>query len=684
MQTVWVSPTEFVSGDPTVHISYPFLDHPGTVVTCSNPGDFKWVFMGLRLPDGVSIEKIIVCYELSDRNSFISQVRLLEMAGPGHALVLHDDPTPLNKPSDSYVSTVGSKTPTSGRAVTLGLRLVFRATTDEVRLGAVGVGIDVPKGPAGWLAEAETLAVGFDDKAQPTSWGGLAQSKVSFITHTPVNSSFFARCHALGIRCFPYISFYHGHADRTTQGLYIDLKVAGPDLPTLGGLAITPEFIRIEPTGPDKGKPVRSKFWDSLDMANFYEICPNVQELQDAVLQWVDRMMRLGADGIFLDNLWYPSACAGPDCGKHKHMYADQNLAFRNLLQKAREMIKLHRPDGAILGNSGDPWTLSPDLWPYIDADMLESYICSSGWPDRGPPPPAPRLTAPQAWDFWHKKGTDLQGILQQGKQVLALSYLGYDTSHPVGEDAFFCYASARLAGFVWNGGLPLSDPAVASLHRLRLGDALSGELVENDVYYRVFSQGFVAVNPEDSSRTIRSPVPTARLFDVFKGCVIDAKVGAPVEIPASSGRVFLFSPRTDNDLAASGPRLTVATEPTLGGVHFRVSVSPKSGMPPSDPFHYWTHKGRWTPASDPPPNFGSFDLEFDEPATVSLEIIDTVALALTNSLGSGRDPHDPTRLMGGKQYLFAGWQGGKDTSPIITKDVSTDLTVVAMFEEKG
>ena len=41
--------------------------------------------------------------------------------------------------------------------------------------------------------------------------------------------------------------------------------------------------------------------------------------------------------------------------------------------------------------------------------------------------------------------------------------------------------------------------------------------------------------------------------------------------------------------------------------------------MPPRE-FHYWTHKGRWTPASDPPPNFGSFDLEFDEPATVSLE----------------------------------------------------------------
>jgi hypothetical protein len=408
MQTIWISPTEFITGDPSLDISYPSVDHPGTVVTCGAPGDFKWVFMGLRLQDSVRIEQVIVCYELSDPNSFISQVRLLEMAGPRQAIVLHDDPTPLNEPSDSYVSTVGGKTPTSGRAVTLALRLVFQATTDEVRLGAVGVGINFPEEPAAWLAQAETLAVFFDDKAHPHAWGGLAESKVSLITHNPVNSTFFERCHALDIRCFPYISFYHGHADQAIQGLYVDPAVAGPNLPMLGGLAITPEFILID----DKGNFVRSQFWDSLDMANFYEICPNVQELQDTVLQWVDRMMGLGADGIFLDNLWHPSLCAGPAFGKHKHMHADQNLAFRNLLQKAREVIKLHRPDGAVLGNSGDPFKLPADLWPYIDADMLESYICSWGWPDRG--------EIQGGWDFWHKKGTDLQGILRQGKQVLA------------------------------------------------------------------------------------------------------------------------------------------------------------------------------------------------------------------------------------------------------------------------
>src|SRR5882762_9041908 len=120
--------------------------------------------------------------------------------------------------------------------------------------------------PAAWLAHAETLAAFFDDEAHPSAWGGLAESKVSLITHTPVNSSFFERCHALDIRCFPYISFYHGYADRATQGLYVDRAVAGPNLPMLGGLAITPEFILIVDID-NQATPVRSQFWDYADVA---------------------------------------------------------------------------------------------------------------------------------------------------------------------------------------------------------------------------------------------------------------------------------------------------------------------------------------------------------------------------------------------------------------------------------
>src|SRR5215469_489852 len=44
-------------------------------------------------------------------------------------------------------------------------------------------------------------------------WDTLAQSKESFTTHCPIDRGFFERCHALGVRCFPYVVFYAGPAE---------------------------------------------------------------------------------------------------------------------------------------------------------------------------------------------------------------------------------------------------------------------------------------------------------------------------------------------------------------------------------------------------------------------------------------------------------------------------------------
>jgi hypothetical protein len=143
METIWLSTTGFVTGDPTLKISYPFVSHPGVVVTCTAPGDLKWVSMGLLVPPNAKIENVIIAYEVSSPQSFISQIRLAEMTTPDHASVLHDDPTPLQSTSPtSYTSHVGGLA-TEG-AVTLGLRLNFQNTSDEIRLGAVGVTFQLP------------------------------------------------------------------------------------------------------------------------------------------------------------------------------------------------------------------------------------------------------------------------------------------------------------------------------------------------------------------------------------------------------------------------------------------------------------------------------------------------------------------------------------------------------------
>jgi hypothetical protein len=332
-----------------------------------------------------------------------------------------------------------------------------------------------------WLVDSEAYAFGNCD------WSALAQSKVAFVTHCPVNRAYFERCHALGIRCFPYVTFYQGCANLTYEGI---------------NLKDHPEFIEVNADG----NLVRTGFWESEDAKNMYTTCPNEPAYQDAMVAWVRRIMELGADGVFVDNLSSRSACYGPKFGKHQHVCDDQNQAFAMLLKRVRAVIKEYKPDGAVLGNSANPPTLPKEFWPYLDAEMLESYICTWVSTDRW-----------FDWDaHWHKAGTDLQGVVKAGKQIQALSYLGH-TPYGVREDAFFCYASARLAGFVWSGGSP-SDPNVADLYRLRLGKALGDEVQQNGVWYRVFERGMVALNPskeQSAEIDLVSPIPCRRLYDV-------------------------------------------------------------------------------------------------------------------------------------------------------------------------
>jgi hypothetical protein len=92
-----------------------------------------------------------------------------------------------------------------------------------------------------------------------------------------------------------------------------------------------------------------------------------------------------GADGIFLDNLLARQPCFGARLGIHPHIFPDpadpnnpsaQNQAFASLLHCVHEVIKKHKPDGRVLGNSGDPLNVPLEFQQFIASDMLEAYIC--------------------------------------------------------------------------------------------------------------------------------------------------------------------------------------------------------------------------------------------------------------------------------------------------------------------
>ena len=340
-----------------------------------------------------------------------------------------------------------------------------------------------------WLVNSESYAI-----YHSNDWAGLAESKVSFVTHCPVNRDFFARARTLGIRTFPYVTFFHANSHGVANMYF-----------TGGDLRVHPDWIQID----EKGNRIRSPFWVSEDMKNEYKVCPNNKDFQDAMVAYIQKLMEMGADGIFLDCVVPQTPCYGPKFGLHKHMIEDQNQAFANLLKRTRAVIKKYRSEGALICNSGYINGMPKEYLPYMDADMAESYILSWVSKDRM-----------GDWKDWQKKGHDLQPYIRAGKAIQALSFLGF-TPYGIRNDAYFSYASARLSGLVWNGGTPVSNPEVADIYRLRLGAPLTDEREENGVYYRAFERGLVALNPDKNNArafTVAAPITGTKFVDMYGG----------------------------------------------------------------------------------------------------------------------------------------------------------------------
>ena len=138
--TIWSSPTEYVTVDPSLRIEYPSVNHPSTIVKSKTRGGSKWISVSLRLPENITIEEVIVCYQVSNPRSFISQIRLSEMSTPDQARVRHDDGAALQSPTPArYSSIVPGVVPAPGAAMMLQLRLNFQDAADRIYLGAVGV-----------------------------------------------------------------------------------------------------------------------------------------------------------------------------------------------------------------------------------------------------------------------------------------------------------------------------------------------------------------------------------------------------------------------------------------------------------------------------------------------------------------------------------------------------------------
>jgi hypothetical protein len=323
---------------------------------------------------------------------------------------------------------------------------------------------------------------------------------------------------------------------------------------------------------------------------------------------------------------------------------------------------------------------------------MSESYICT--W------------VATDRWGDWHENWNGLDKKVPAGKQVCCLSYLGHDTKHSLKDDAFFCYASARLMNFIWGAGYSLAqvkdDGPVRRLYGLTLGGPVSQEAVVDGVHFRRFANGLVAVNPTDREQTlaVQGDAPTSRLWDVYEEKPLSVeRDGVRLILPPQSGRVYLYKPSPKDGLARGDHALTVTTEPGLGKTRFELD-----GLP------MMTHGGRWTTEYVKGPNYGSFSARFDAPGWHTLRIVDDLrkemlvantygdayAINETSMPGAAAAPRDPSRLgklmdpsepgkaYEGKPYAFVGWDGAvKEKKKTVRVYVDGDTRILALFEKR-
>jgi hypothetical protein len=149
---MWVNHFDLLPGDPSVTTSFNAVSSgvggglTGLVIRSSTTGENasgggnKVVHMGLQVPPSYLIKGVRVCYELSSKKSFISQIRLAQVQTPPQsAIVRLDDGTDQTNPGpicvDSAPATVD---PTLGE-VLLSLRVNFGNTSDKIVIRALGL-----------------------------------------------------------------------------------------------------------------------------------------------------------------------------------------------------------------------------------------------------------------------------------------------------------------------------------------------------------------------------------------------------------------------------------------------------------------------------------------------------------------------------------------------------------------
>ena len=151
-RVMWVNHFDLLPGDPSVTTSFNAVSSgvggglTGLVIQSTTTGENaqgggnKVVHMGLQVPPGYAIKGVRVCYELSNKRSFISQIRLAQVqTPPSSASVILDDGTDRTNPGPICVDSAATNIDPGVGEVLISLRVNFGNTADKIVIRALGL-----------------------------------------------------------------------------------------------------------------------------------------------------------------------------------------------------------------------------------------------------------------------------------------------------------------------------------------------------------------------------------------------------------------------------------------------------------------------------------------------------------------------------------------------------------------
>jgi len=322
-----------------------------------------------------------------------------------------------------------------------------------------------------------------------------------FVIGVPLDKAIIEKAHKQGTKVLAYVTFYQMPPGQVYQG---------------EDLAKHPDWNVIKPDGS-----IGISCFEGTENTGWKTVCPNSPAFRDYALAWTKHIMDLGVDGLFIDNGHPDVECVAPQFGRHRHIYKgkDNIYAYRKLLEAVRYRVKRYGDDKVVIVNAGYP---NPEWVGACDGQMLESYICTWAskvrWHNESQLLDYQRTWGPQA---------------DKGHPLIALSYIGH-TKNPPREDAFYCFAWARLSGFIWADWFTAKDTA-RDLYKLRLGKPLGPMTTGGGYHMREFEKGVVVVTGESAGAQVI--LPGRMFFDVFSGKDLNSNI--PI-LDKGVGRVYL------------------------------------------------------------------------------------------------------------------------------------------------